>query len=834
MKRFYASILIMAFASLLGGCSENTVTKTTETYEIKEAASYKGSDYVTVADGDNMKLSLCPDTGNLRWENKATGEYLDTTASETDLTDKTALSDIVAYYFNGTDSKKYTSYTYMDSYSYGVETQMLGYEEMDNGVRFVYELGADGISYKQFPAYISEDRMNDLVLQYLDEKQQKTVLKQFRLTKSGVYARKTNKDKPLSGLAAPELYNLFYEVGHYTYEELEADLTEYDKLDELPENQKINIVVEYTLDGDDLVVNVPAINITSNEDFPVRSIDLLPYFLSSNSDDGYFFVPDGSGALIYLDNDKLAEYRFSSAYYGGDVLQDTEVYNSAPVSMNLPVYGMKSGDKAVLGIIESGAEIAELNTYISGYYSGIDYARSTLSFYIRKEQTLSTYAGDITNYTLNKVSTDFYTDDITVRYRFLSGDDANYAGMAKSYQNYLIDNGTLTKSEETEENAPLFVDILGEIDKEKYFLGIPYDSSIALTSFVQASEIIQNLSDEGIDNVLAKYSGMVNGGLNQRSVKNVKVSGRLGGKSGYNKLVKTAEECGAEIFPSVNLQTASTAKKLSKTERSYTMAGSIGVINIFDYVKREVVEDNEYPTYVISPNAIEGYINKFLGSYKKLGTSNLASDDYFTFLAADYRSKNNVSQTTGMEAYMNSIENVSANYDLMLSDPIDLAYDYADYLDDIPIGNSEMKILDAWVPFTQMVLDGCKVYGSEYINKDAEALGTNFMRAVESGSALNFRLMYADTQDLTDTTGNDVFFAEYDLWKDDIAKCYEQYEEYYEAVKGAEIVNHEIIDRDNNKRVVTYSNGVKIYFNYSDESADIAGINVPANSYVIK
>ncbi len=833
MNREKAFILVTAFAALLTGCSQATPEKTTSEYVLENETTFKGKGYKTVAKSGDMTLSLNPENGNIRWENEKSGEFFDTTLCESDLSDKTALSEVVAYYFNGTDAKKYTTYTSMDSYSYGIETQSVKYEEMENGIRAVYELGADGVTYMQFPAYISEERMEDLVLQYLDDKQKKTVLKQFRLTKSGVYARKTNKDKPLSGLAAPELYNLFYEVGHYTYEELEADLTEYDKLDELPSNQKICMTVEYTLDGGDLVVNVPAQNIVSDEEFPIRSIDLMPYFMSSQSDEGYFFVPDASGALIYLDNDKLAEYRFSSAYYGGDVLQDTEVYNSTPVTMNMPVYGMKSDNKAVLGIIEKGAEIAELNTYIKGYYSGIDYARSTLSFNIRKEQTLSTYVGDITNFTLSKVPTDYYTDDITVRYRFLTGDDANYTGMAKSYQNYLIDNGTLTKADSSED-ALLFVDFLGELDKEKYFLGIPYDSSVSLTDFDEAADIITELSDGGAKNILAKFDGAFNGGINQRAIKKVNVSDRLGGKSELSNLVKTANEHGAQIFPSADLQSAVTSKRLSKQERSYTLQGQLAVMNMFDYVRHEVDKDNKYPKYIIAPTAIEGYIDSFSDSYKKLGISNLASSDFMKFVAGDYRNKNNISQTTAFPSYMNALAKLSDNYNLMLSDPIEPALSECSYVTDIPVTNSEMKILDAWVPFTQMVLQGCMVYGCEYVNKDSEALGSNFMKAIESGSALNFRLMSSDTLILKDTTANDIFFAEYGLWKDEISGSYDKYNEYYKAVKDADIVSHEIVDRDNNKRVVSYSNGVTIYFNYGDEDTDIMGINVPAGSYVMK
>ena len=433
-KKFLLSALLLVVCMLSGCAAKEDTTKTTTVYEAQSLADYSGDDYITVADGDTMELLLMPSTGNIRWRNKTTGEYVDTTKTESDLTDVKTLSDVVVTYFNGKESDKYNTYTSMDSYTYGVESDGLSYEKMDNGVRFIYHLGSDEITYKQFPAYISEERMEELVFAYLDDSQIATVKNQYRLTASGIYARKTSADNPLKGLAAPELYKLFYEVGHYSYEELEADCAEYGTEDELPQVQAIDLIIEYTLDGDDLVVNVPTQNLVSNEEYPIRSLSLLPYFLSSDETDGYMFVPDGSGALIYLDNDKLSEYQFTASYYGGDLLVDADTYNSTNVYMSLPVYGIKSGDTAVLGIIENGAEIAELNSYLNGYYSSIPYSSTSLTFYIRKEQTLAKYVGSTTNYTMKKVSSDYYNGDITVRYKFLEGDDANYCQMAKAYQ----------------------------------------------------------------------------------------------------------------------------------------------------------------------------------------------------------------------------------------------------------------------------------------------------------------------------------------------------------------------------------------------------------------
>ncbi len=833
MKKKWMLFVFFLSALCLPACKSAKTVKTTESYEIAKAADYSGSEYVTVAEGEHMSLLLQPSSGNLRWQNNDTGAYLDTTKAETDLNNATALSDVVVTFFNGTEAQKYNSYSTMDAKTYGIDTEKLSFEDMENGVRFVYHLGSDDITYKNFPAYIRQERMEELVLQYLDASQKKTVEKQFRLKKDGTYSRQTGKDKPLRGLAAPQLYSLFYEVGHYTYEELEADLTEFGTLDELPANQKIEVVIEYTLDGDDLVVNIPTKNLVTDAEYPIRCLDVLPYFLSTDSKDGYLFVPDGSGALIYLDNDKLSEYQFKARYYHGDVLQNTETYDATTNYMSLPVYGMKWDDAAVLGIIEKGSEVAELSTYVSGYYSGIPYARASMRFYIQEEQLLSNYVGATFKYFLRKVQSDFYTDDITLRYRFLTGEDANYAGMARSFRDYLTASGTLSETEAAE-NAPLQLTLLGEIDKEQYFLGIPYKSSESLTTFSQAEEMIKEVSGEIDGELFVKYDGILNKGLNQRAVEKVSVSGKLGGTEGLKNLAAAAKESGAKLYPGVYLQKAYTAKSLSREERSYSLAGSVAVLNRFDLVNHTVDKANEYPTYVISPSYISDYAKKFAASYGKLGIGNLASEDLFTFFAGDYRNNGNISQTTALPAYEEALNTVAADNSLMLANPAVKAWNRADYITDVPLSNSNMKILDAWVPFTQLVLEGCLPVSCEYVNQDSEALSAALMQAMESKSILNFRLMGADTSALSDTLANDIFFAEYDYWKDEIAEYYGEYNRFWQQVKDARITDHELVGRDRELRVVSYSNGLKLYLNYSKEDETIDGVKVPAGSFVLQ
>ena len=171
---------------------------------------------------------------------------------------------------------------------------------------------------------------------------------------------------------------------------------------------------------------------------------------------------------------------------------------------------------------------------------------------------------------------------------------------------------------------------------------------------------------------------------------------------------------------------------------------------------------------------------------------------------------------------------------LMLSNPISEAYAYSTYLTDIPTTDSGMRVLDASIPFTAMVLDGHKTYSSESLNRESTDVYVNFMHVLEGNGAPKFTFIYEDNSILADTEQEDYFAVNYSYWRDKIGAYYEEYRNFYNQVKGATITEHELYERSDNLRIVTYSNGVKVYFNYSDLEEQIDGVTVPAFSYVIK
>jgi len=95
----------------------------------------------------------------------------------------------------------------------------------------------------------------------------------------------------------------------------------------------------------------------------------LPYFGASDSNsDGYLFIPDGSGALIYANNGKTTAQPYNRRVYGTDyAMQPTAEFSTVELAqIHLPVFGIKDNDQAFLAVIENGDAIARIEATVYG------------------------------------------------------------------------------------------------------------------------------------------------------------------------------------------------------------------------------------------------------------------------------------------------------------------------------------------------------------------------------------------------------------------------------------------------------------------------------------
>ena len=78
----------------------------------------------------------------------------------------------------------------------------------------------------------------------------------------------------------------------------------------------------------------------------------------------------------------------------------------------------------------------------------------------------------------------------------------------------------------------------------------------------------------------------------------------------------------------------------------------------------------------------------------------------------------------------------------------------------------------------------------------------------------------------------DLLSVEFDAWKDNMVAVYDEYNAFYQMVKGADIESHDTIYK--NVVRVTYTNGVVVYVNYAKRPYMVDGNLLQASSYLIE
>lgn len=766
-------------------------------------------------DADNLILSLRDDTTGI----SVSTRYVDGS-------NHTQKSDFIVSYYSHPNIV-YTGYANITSSEWCIDTGNYSYYEVENGVGVKYTIANTAISITDFPQKMSVERMESLLANLSDS--EKMVLEGAYDLIKGVYTSNYHT-KVFASLKAEQYYTIFYISGGYTEEDLLADNEEFE-IEVTSSSQEIIMYVEYFLENGDLVVRIPTQYITSLETRPYKGINVLPYFMTSGEEtEGYMFIPDGSGALIYLDSDKLSETAYSAPFYNGDTLIQGISYSSQIPTLNMPVFGMKVGDYAIMGIIEEGAEIATLSANINGYAGSEAFSKIGVNFDLLPQQTIE--AATLSSFSVNSVQDEPYTKDIVVRYSLLTGDEADYVGMASKYQSYLLEaDGMVAKP--VEDEASLYVELLGSVEKLNYFMGVPFRASNALTTFDQAEEMLTSFQSSGIENMKVEYAGIANGGLSAGKLTKVSIESVLGGSSGLKDLMSYASASNIEIFPKFSFQSVDDKSDLKTEEHAYYMSGQVAEILDYDSVLLEIDTSTLHNTYLIRGSYLPTYVEAFHKSFASTGISTLSAPDIFNDYIGNYKKGKMELPSNTIPSYHEATNFLSENYTLMLSNPIDSAYQYADYLTDIPMQTSDIRVLDTYVPFMQLVFNGVIDYSTPVLNQDNSELTEVFMNAIESRSSLKFRLTYEDASVLRNTDFDKIFLTHYEQWEEEIATLYGEYNYFYQLVKDSTIESHEIINRNDELRVVKYENGVTVYLNYSDTKAVLQGVSVEPSSYVI-
>lgn len=250
----------------------------------------------------------------------------------------------------------------------------------------------------------------------------------------------------------------------------------------LENGKKIDLTVplELSLTDGTLNVRVDCNKIKDSSDMTVylRAIDILPFFGSHNKAQAgdFILLPSASGVIVdtHAKTDKAPV--ISLDVYGEDIAISSGNDSFVP----LGAFGMKRSDNAFICLIDKGDAVASIKAQKSDKDNPLNRVWAEFEITPALKDTDSVFICD-----------ESYQDTISLSYRFLSSDNADYMTMAGALRELLIRHGVLTDGNLKSDSAYPFNLSLKTNEKA---------SGIATTQ-EQTRELLTSLITKGIGNI---------------------------------------------------------------------------------------------------------------------------------------------------------------------------------------------------------------------------------------------------------------------------------------------------------------------------------------------
>ncbi|MCM3337636.1 DUF5696 domain-containing protein [Paenibacillus sp. MER TA 81-3] len=588
---------------------------------------------------------------------------------------------------------------------------------------------------------------------------------------------------------------------------------------------KLGLDLHVKLEDDQLVVHIPQHSIVEGEKVKLGSVYVYPFLGATKAGeiDGYMFIPDGSGALIRLaDNKGKFKIPYEARIYGmneGIETSKRDMYTNPPHAVQYPVFGIVHGEggNGLFGIVENG----QYNAKILAYPNGVNtpYNWTTAQFLSRESylQMTSRTLGGIVVFEKER-----NPEDMQIRYKFLNGQDASYVGMAKTYQSYLADKGVLKKMEGGSDAAiPVQVDVLGAETENGMFA----QRLIPVTTAAQLEAMLADMKQNGIRNVNVVYKGWNEGGLSGTSPAPVKYEAALGSADDFARLAAAVSQQGGQLHLYSDFTAAyeGSARFSAQSDAAKKIDKSIITLPTYQKV---------YDTmYYLSADSTRNIVQQNKKQYADLNVSGAAVDTTGSVLFSESVDGKPSARRNTADTYMAAMKGLAETVpSVLMYSPNDYMLPYADQVLEVPMDSSQYIYVSEVVPFVQMVLKGYKDYYAPYTNFFANPQ-TSLLRMIETASYPSYYLTHESSYKLKFTDSNDVYTSAYADWRESMADSYRILNEALQPVRYAAIENRARLAADVVQ--VTYDNGIAIIINYANRDFQGEDITVPANGFQV-
>lgn len=579
----------------------------------------------------------------------------------------------------------------------------------------------------------------------------------------------------------------------------------------------ITVGIRVVLEEAGVSVEIPFASLQeANPEFKLGMMYVYPFlgYTRGASTPGYMFIPDGSGTLIRFSDTTKATNMFYGRYYGEDLGMLAEMPFDPAVKrayrISAPVFGMVHGEKenGFIAITEKGAAYGEIQAHPAGIITNFNFLYNAFVYNQSYFQATNRSGAGVT--TLQQKTNAF---DIKMHYRFLTGDESDYVGMAKSYQQYLVEQGQLHKVEDAGGDIGIKLEFLGS-EKQKVLF---WYNPIPMTTVEQMAGILDELN---VKNPQVVYYGWQPLGASSMPPKSLKLEASLGSLAQLKSLVEEIQGGGGSFSLYLNPQAA--LYKESGYSPRYDLAMAITNVNMIGY-NRDTVN------YYFNLNAVKDRLWQLSQETASELNAGLALDGIGSILYSDFKPANLLNREEAVVQYQALMADDPAGKAFYL--PNDYMYAYMDAYYDMPLGNSGYIYATESVPFLQIALSGYVPYYGAALNFSSDPR-TDLLKHVDYGVYPSYYLTQEVTGKIINTRSSWIYTSSFGQWGKEIDQTYQWMNALLGPVKGESITARESLA--SGVVGVTYSNGRQIIVNYTDQPFDAGGIVVGARDAAIR
>ncbi|MBR3108472.1 MAG: hypothetical protein IKH30_15025 [Clostridia bacterium] len=572
---------------------------------------------------------------------------------------------------------------------------------------------------------------------------------------------------------------------------------------------QVGVSAEFLLDGQSLVARVPYDSIREDGDFSLVSVDMLPFlFSATDKAEGFFFYPDGCGAVMeFQDN---AHYKESTRLYPvyGDFQKQAallDMFAQEAPQVLMPVFAMNRGGHSLMAIIEQGAETSRISLNCSNNIIGINYLFANFQYRRAFDDRR------VTDRAIKVYDKDDIKTDYQLRVLFLEKENADYSDMACVWRDYLLENGVVAR---TERKPTVAIDLFLNAPEK----GLLFDTPRTVTTLSQAGEILLSLDSLGVKNIRASVKGWTAGGYG-KTPDHFPISGAVGSDNDLKRLLDTAHSLGATVTLTANFSEAQAG------ERGYSHRNDVVYTG-----NHTVLTDLEETVFMLSPDVSKEKLDGFL---KKAGTFALDGVRFERMgqsVGYNYGSRRYTTAAQALALYRQMLNETKEAFGSAEAEGGNTCLlGAADFFTGVPYKDYGCQATTRAVPFYQVALHGLADYAARPGNLSSD-LEREVLRWVEMGYTPFFELTHGNTEELMYTNYQSLFSAEYTAWQERVAWAAKQFTEGPLAeLCDVCITRHERLSDTLVK--VTYENSAVVYVNYADEPAEADGVEIGAMSW---